>query len=233
MVHSPTEVSGAGSMKQLNPPYSARIDDAAFPPPEGFSMEHQPAMSTAVHGEQQPSSPSAAPPPAPAPRLAADSHDVIEVRGARENNLADISLDIPKRRLTVFTGVSGSGQVLAGLRHHRRRVAAPDQRDLHRVHPVVHAQSRAGPTSTSLRNLSAAIIVDQERMGANSRSTVGTATDAHTMLRIIFSRLGQPARRHLRRVQLQPAEGMCPECEGLGHVSDDRRRRAGRPSNCR
>src|ERR1041385_5653669 len=121
----------------------------------------------------------------------ADSHDVIEVRGARENNLADVSLDIPKRRLTVFTGVSGSGKssLVFGT------IAAESQRLINETYTAFiqsFMPSLGRPDVDSLRNLSAAIIVDQERMGANSRSTVGTATDAHTMLRILFSRLGKP-----------------------------------------
>ncbi len=182
-------------------------------------MEHQPAMSPAVHREQQPSSPSAAPPPAPAPRLAADSHDVIEVRGARENNLADISLDIPKRRLTVFTGVSGSGKssLVFGT------IAAESQRLINETYTAFiqsFMPNLGRPDVEVLRNLSAAIIVDQERMGANSRSTVGTATDAHTMLRIIFSRLGQPYVGTSGAFSFNLPQGMCPACEGLGHVSD-------------
>jgi excinuclease UvrABC ATPase subunit len=125
-------------------------------------------------------------------RAAADSHDLIQVRGARENNLADISLDIPKRRLTVFTGVSGSGKssLVFGT------IAAESQRLINETYTAFlqsFMPSLARPDVDALRNLSASIIVDQERMGANARSTVGTATDAYTMLRIIFSRLGRPA----------------------------------------
>jgi excinuclease UvrABC ATPase subunit len=121
----------------------------------------------------------------------ADSHDVIQVRGARENNLADVSLDVPKRRLTVFTGVSGSGKssLVFGT------IAAESQRMINETYTAFlqsFMPSIGRPDVDALHNLSAAIIVDQERMGANSRSTVGTATDAHTMLRIVFSRLGEP-----------------------------------------
>jgi excinuclease UvrABC ATPase subunit len=120
-------------------------------------------------------------------RFAADSHDRIEVRGARENNLADISLDIPKRRLTVFTGVSGSGKssLVFGT------IAAESQRLINETYTAFiqsFMPALGRPDVDALRNLSAAIIVDQERMGANSRSTVGTATDANAMLRIVFSR---------------------------------------------
>ncbi|UKY48480.1 ATP-binding cassette domain-containing protein [Streptomyces inhibens] len=149
---------------------------------------------------------------------AADSHDMIEVRGARENNLADISLDIPKRRLTVFTGVSGSGKssLVFGT------IAAESQRLINETYTAFvqsFMPSRGRPDVDALRNLSAAIVVDQERMGANSRSTVGTATDAHTMLRIIFSRLGTPHAGTSTAFSFNSAEGMCQTCEGLGRVS--------------
>ncbi|WP_436764002.1 ATP-binding cassette domain-containing protein [Streptosporangium sp. V21-05] len=152
-------------------------------------------------------------------RAAADSHDVIEVRGARENNLADISLDIPKRRLTVFTGVSGSGKssLVFGT------IAAESQRLINETYTAFiqsFMQSQGRPDVDALRNLSAAIVVDQERMGANSRSTVGTATDAQTMLRIVFSRIGTPHVGTSSAFSFNSAEGMCPECEGLGRVSD-------------
>ncbi|NGO68091.1 ATP-binding cassette domain-containing protein [Streptomyces boncukensis] len=148
----------------------------------------------------------------------ADAHNAIEVRGARENNLADVSLDIPKRRLTVFTGVSGSGKssLVFGT------IAAESQRLINEtytafVQSFMPSQSR--PDTDALRNLSAAIVVDQERMGANSRSTVGTATDAYTMLRIVFSRLGTPHIGTSSAFSFNSAEGMCPECEGLGQVT--------------
>ncbi|PRY40614.1 ATP-binding cassette domain-containing protein [Umezawaea tangerina] len=152
------------------------------------------------------------------PRSAADSHDVIEVRGARENNLADISLDIPKRRLTVFTGVSGSGKssLVFGT------IAAESQRLINETYTAFiqsFMPSQGRPDVDALRNLSAAIIVDQERMGANSRSTVGTATDAQTMLRIVFSRVGVPHVGTSTAFGFNSPEGMCPVCEGLGRVS--------------
>ena len=176
-------------------------------------------------------------------RDAADSHDLIQVRGARANNLADVSLDIPKRRLTVFTGVSGSGKssLVFGT------IAAESQRLINETYTAFiqsFMPSLARPDVDALRNLSASIIVDQERMGANARSTVGTATDAYTMLRIIFSRLGRPyvgpssafsfnmpAGRMRGEAELERGDGapisreitlsggMCPECEGLGRVS--------------
>ncbi|GGS48000.1 MULTISPECIES: ATP-binding cassette domain-containing protein [Actinokineospora] len=151
--------------------------------------------------------------------VTADSHDVIEVRGARENNLTGVDVDIPKRRLTVFTGVSGSGKssLVFGT------IAAESQRMINETYTAFlqsFMPTIGRPDVDSLRNLSAAIVVDQERMGANARSTVGTATDAHTMLRIVFSRLGQPHVGTSGAFSFNLAEGMCLACEGLGKVSD-------------
>ncbi|MFC6089715.1 ATP-binding cassette domain-containing protein [Saccharothrix lopnurensis] len=148
----------------------------------------------------------------------ADSHDVIQVRGARENNLKNISVDIPKRRLTVFTGVSGSGKssLVFGT------IAAESQRLINETYTAFiqsFMPNLGRPDVDHLRNLSAAIIVDQERMGANSRSTVGTATDAHTLLRILFSRLGQPHVGTSGAFSFNLPEGMCPRCEGLGRTT--------------
>ncbi|QDQ15752.1 ATP-binding cassette domain-containing protein [Streptomyces spectabilis] len=148
----------------------------------------------------------------------ADSHSVIQVRGARENNLQDVSLDLPKRRLTVFTGVSGSGKssLVFGT------IAAESQRLINETYAAFiqsFMPSVGRPDVDELRNLSAAIVVDQERMGANSRSTVGTATDAYTMLRIIFSRLGRPGIGTAGAFSFNAPEGMCPDCEGTGEVS--------------
>src|SRR5436305_8093479 len=122
---------------------------------------------------------------------AADSHDLIRVHGARVNNLKDVSLEIPKRRLTVFTGVSGSGKssLVFGT------IAAESQRMINETYSSFvqgFMPSMARPDVDVLEGLTTAILVDQDRMGANSRSTVGTATDANAMLRILFSRLGQP-----------------------------------------
>ncbi|MEU9252044.1 excinuclease ABC subunit UvrA [Streptomyces sp. NPDC048270] len=151
--------------------------------------------------------------------IAADSHQVIRVRGARENNLADISLDIPKRRLTVFTGVSGSGKssLVFGT------IAAESQRMINETYTAFiqsFMPSLGRPDVDGLHNLSAAIVVDQERMGANSRSTVGTATDAYTMLRIVFSRLGAPHIGTSTAFSFNTPDGMCQRCEGIGQVSD-------------
>ncbi|MFC0113612.1 ATP-binding cassette domain-containing protein [Kibdelosporangium aridum] len=148
----------------------------------------------------------------------ADSHGLIQVRGARENNLRDVSVDIPKRRLSVFTGVSGSGKssLVFGT------IAAESQRLINETYTAFiqsFMPSLGRPDVDALRNLSAAIVVDQERMGANSRSTVGTATDAYTMLRIVFSRLGDPYVGTSSAFSFNLPDGMCPECEGMGRVS--------------
>src|SRR5881296_182952 len=126
----------------------------------------------------------------PAPHVA-DSHDVIRVHGARVNNLKDLSVDIPKRRLTVFTGVSGSGKssLVFGT------IAAESQRLINETYSAFvqgFMPTLARPDVDVLDGLTTAIIVDQSRMGGDPRSTVGTATDANAMLRILFSRLGQP-----------------------------------------
>ncbi|WP_019548366.1 ATP-binding cassette domain-containing protein [Streptomyces sulphureus] len=158
--------------------------------------------------------------PFPTPEATqADSHSVIEVRGARENNLAGISLDIPKRRLTVFTGVSGSGKssLVFGT------IAAESRRLINETYTAFlqsFMPSTGRPDVDVLNNLSAAIIVDQERMGANSRSTVGTFTDAYTMLRIVFSRLSTPYVGTSSAFSFNAAEGMCARCEGMGEISD-------------
>ena len=122
---------------------------------------------------------------------AADSHDLIRVHGARVNNLRDVTVEIPKRRLTVFTGVSGSGKssLVFGT------IAAESQRLINETYSAFvqgFMPTLARPDVDVLDGLTTAIIVDQERMGANPRSTVGTVTDANAMLRILFSRLGQP-----------------------------------------
>ncbi|WP_372594258.1 ATP-binding cassette domain-containing protein [Actinotalea sp.] len=179
------------------------------------------------------------------PSHAADSHDLIRVQGARENNLKGISLEIPKRRLTVFTGVSGSGKssLVFGT------IAAESQRMINETYSSFvqgFMPTLARPEVDVLEGLTTAILVDQERMGANVRSTVGTATDANAMLRILFSRLGQPhvgspqaysfnvpsatgvGQMKVDRGAATTAEkrtfsvtgGMCPRCEGMGSVSD-------------
>jgi excinuclease UvrABC ATPase subunit len=149
----------------------------------------------------------------------ADSHGLIRVVGARENNLKNVSVDIPKRRLTVFTGVSGSGKssLVFGT------IANESQRLINETYPTFVQQfmeQLSRPEVDALENVSASIVVDQERMGANSRSTVGTATDAQAMLRILFSRLGQPSAGASFHYSFNLPQGWCPRCEGLGEVSD-------------
>ena len=178
-------------------------------------------------------------------RMLADSHGAIEVRGARENNLKDISVDIPKRRLTVFTGVSGSGKSSLVF----ETIAAESQRLINETYTAFlqsFMPSIGRPDVDSLQNLTAAIIVDQERLGANPRSTVGTVTDAYTLLRILYSRIGEPhigppdafsfnvptvkasgaitverkAGAKAEKVTFTRLGGMCPRCEGMGVVND-------------
>src|SRR5688572_20393806 len=139
----------------------------------------------------------------------------IQVRGARENNLRDISLDIPKRQLTVFTGVSGSGKSSLVF----DTIAAESRRLINETYTAFLQSLMPGfarPDVDELHNVTAAIIVDQERMGGNARSTVGTATDAFTLLRIVFSRLGQPSAGTSSAYSFNNAQGMCMQCEGLG-----------------
>ncbi|HLL08436.1 MAG TPA: excinuclease ABC subunit UvrA, partial [Nocardioidaceae bacterium] len=149
----------------------------------------------------------------------ADSHDLIRVHGARVNNLKDVSVEIPKRRLTVFTGVSGSGKssLVFGT------IAAESQRLINETYSAFvqgFMPTLARPEVDLLEGLTTAIIVDQERMGANSRSTVGTATDANAMLRIVFSRLGEPSAGPSFHYSFNLPAGACPRCEGMGSVTD-------------
>jgi excinuclease UvrABC ATPase subunit len=149
----------------------------------------------------------------------ADSHDLIRVHGARENNLKDVSVEIPKRRLTVFTGVSGSGKssLVFGT------IAAESQRLINETYSAFvqgFMPTLARPEVDLLEGLTTAIIVDQERMGADARSTVGTATDANAMLRIVFSRLGEPSAGPSFHYSFNLPAGACPRCEGMGSVTD-------------
>src|SRR5689334_24738902 len=174
----------------------------------------------------------------------ADRHDVIRVQGARENNLKDVSVAIPKRRLTVFTGVSGSGKSSLVF----ATIAAESQRLINETYSAFlqgMMPSLGRPEVDVLEGLTTAITVDQERMGANARSTVGTATDANAMLRVLWSRLGKPhigssnafsfnipsvraagsitvekGAGKTEKVVFTRAGGMCPRCEGMGQVSD-------------
>ncbi len=180
----------------------------------------------------------------PAPH-AADSHDLIRVHGARVNNLKDVSIEIPKRRLTVFTGVSGSGKSSLVF----STIAAESQRMINETYSAFvqgFMPTLARPEVDVLDGLTTAIIVDQQRMGSDPRSTVGTATDANAMLRILFSRVGKPhigspqafsfnvasisgagavtveraGRTVKERREFSITGGMCPRCEGRGAVSD-------------
>ena len=142
----------------------------------------------------------------------------IIIRGARENNLKNVSLDIPKRKITVFTGVSGSGKssLVFGT------IAAESQRLINETYPsfVQQFMPRYGqPDADQLENISAAIIVDQQRLGGNSRSTVATVTDAAQMLRVLFSRLAEPKLGPPSLYSYNDPRGMCPDCEGIGQVA--------------
>ena len=142
----------------------------------------------------------------------------IIIRGARENNLKNVSLDIPKRQITVFTGVSGSGKssLVFGT------IAAESQRLINETYPAFVQQfmPRYGqPDADQLENISAAIIVDQQRLGGNSRSTVATVTDAAQMLRVLFSRLAEPKLGPPSLYSYNDPRGMCPDCEGIGQVA--------------
>jgi excinuclease UvrABC ATPase subunit len=149
----------------------------------------------------------------------ADSHDLIRVQGARENNLMNVSVEIPKRRLTVFTGVSGSGKSSLVF----DTIAAESRRLINETYSTFiqnFMPSLARPDVDRLEGLTPAIIVNQERMGANARSTVGTATDTHAMLRVLFSRLGVPSAGSSLHYSFNMPTGWCPRCEGSGEVSD-------------
>ncbi|AKG45263.1 daunorubicin resistance protein DrrC [Streptomyces xiamenensis] len=178
-----------------------------------------------------------------APHIA-DLHGLIRVHGARENNLRDVSVEIPKRRLTVFTGVSGSGKSSLVF----DTIAAESQRLINETYSAFvqgFMPAQARPEVDVLEGLTTAIIVDQQRMGADPRSTVGTATDANAMLRVLFSRLGQPhigppgayafnvpsvrasgaitverGAKKAVKATFTRTGGMCPRCEGRGTVSD-------------
>ena len=146
---------------------------------------------------------------------AADTHDMIRVRQARENNLQGVDADIPKRRITAFTGVSGSGKssLVFGT------IAAESQRLINETYTAfiqTFMPSMPRPDVEVLQNLTAAIVVDQERMGANSRSTVGTATDAYSLLRVLYSRYSTPSAGGAGAYSFNLGEGACSACEGFG-----------------
>src|SRR5690348_5224417 len=176
---------------------------------------------------------------------AADSHEVIRVHGARENNLKDVNVELPKRRLTVFTGVSGSGKSSLVF----STIAAESQRLINETYSAFvqgFMPTLSRPDVDVLEGLTTAIIVDQSRMGGDPRSTVGTATDASAMLRILFSRLGHPHigppsafsfnvasvsargaitidrgpnKTKTERATFERLGGMCTRCEGMGAVT--------------
>ncbi|MEV4539921.1 excinuclease ABC subunit UvrA [Asanoa sp. NPDC049518] len=144
--------------------------------------------------------------------------DHIEIIGARENNLKDVTVQIPKGRITVFTGVSGSGKSSLVF----DTVAAEAQRQLNETFTAFARNflpSYGHPDVDSIANLSAAIIVDQKRLGGSSRSTVGTITDINPLVRLLFSRVGQPRIGSSTAFSFNDPQGMCPECEGLGRVT--------------
>ena len=148
----------------------------------------------------------------------ADQHDIIKVRGARVNNLKNVEVNIPKRRLTVFTGVSGSGKSSLAF----GTIASESRRLIDETYSAFiqgFMPSLPRPDVDVLENLSPAIIIDQERMGASSRSTVGTATDANSMLRLVFSRLSTPYVGPSGCFSFNLPEGMCESCEGTGEVA--------------
>ncbi len=150
--------------------------------------------------------------------MASSDYGSIVIRGARENNLKNVSLDIPKRRITVFTGVSGSGKSSLVF----STIAAESQRLINETYPAFVQQfmPRYGqPDADALENISAAIIVDQQRLGGNIRSTVATVTDTAQMLRVLFARLGEPRLPASGYYSYNDPRGMCPECEGVGEVS--------------
>ena len=143
--------------------------------------------------------------------------NMIHIRGARANNLQNIDLDIPKHSITVFTGVSGSGKsslVFDTIGAEARRQLS----DMFSAFARMRMPSGAAPDVDSIRNLSAAVVVDQKRLGGHSRSTVGTVTDIYAVLRLLFSRVGQPNVGYSNAFSFNHPKGMCPECGGVGHI---------------
>lgn len=228
-IHAPTQEdltlpSGLVGSSQATPTESAKAAHST----DGDTMSMAPRTDTQ----------------SPAPHVA-DSHDLIRVHGARENNLKDVSIEIPKRRLTVFTGVSGSGKSSLVF----NTIAAESQRLINETYSAFvqgFMPTLARPEVDVLDGLTTVITVDQQRLGADPRSTVGTATDANAMLRILFSRLGKPhigspkafsfnvasisgagavtmqrgGQTVKERRSFSITGGMCPRCEGRGSVSD-------------
>src|SRR5688572_17351440 len=152
------------------------------------------------------------------------SQEYIHIKGARENNLKNVTLSIPKRQITIFTGVSGSGKSSIVF----DTIATEAQRQLYENFSLFirsFLPRYPQPEADAIENLSMAVIVDQKRLGGGSHSTVGTITDIFTALRLLFSRLGQPHAGYANAFSLNLPQGMCPECNGLGKklgvVSDD------------
>jgi len=145
--------------------------------------------------------------------------DLIRIRGARENNLKNISIEIPKNQITVFTGVSGSGKSSLVF----ETIGAEAQRQFNETYDS-YLRTRmphyGHPEVDSIQNLNVAIIINQKRLGGNARSTVGTITDIYTLLRLLFSRIGEPFVGYSMVFSFNNPKGMCPVCEGLGTVTD-------------
>src|SRR5437773_2351484 len=143
------------------------------------------------------------------------SQEYITIRSARENNLKNVSLRIPKRKITVFTGVSGSGKssiVFDTIASEARRQLFETFSTFIRNFLPRYAQ----PEADAIENLSMAIVVDQKRLGGGSHSTVGTITDIYSVLRLLFSRFGKPFAGYSNVFSFNDPQGMCPECSGLG-----------------
>src|SRR5687767_1748040 len=141
--------------------------------------------------------------------------EFIDIRGARENNLKDVSLRIPKRKITIFTGVSGSGKSSVVF----DTIATEAQRQLYENFSMFirsFLPRYPQPDADAIEHLSMAVIVDQKRLGGGSHSTVGTVTDIYTALRLLFSRVGRPHVGYANAFSFNDAQGMCPECNGIG-----------------
>src|SRR5687768_5331193 len=142
-------------------------------------------------------------------------NEFIEIRHARENNLKDVSLRIPKRTITIFTGVSGSGKSSIVF----DTIATEAQRQLYENFSLFirsFLPRYPQPDADAIENLNMAVIVDQKRLGGGSHSTVGTATDINPLLRLLFSRVGQPYVGYSNQFSFNDPQGMCPECNGIG-----------------
>lgn len=195
--------------------------DASTPNP-GVEASAAPTRHTGEPGVPNRTESSMTPARAKEPTLhPADTHDVIRVRGARENNLRDVDLELPKRRLTAFTGISGSGKSSLVF----ATIAAESQRMINETYSTFvqgFMPTLARPDVDVLEGLTTAIIIDQERMGANPRSTVRTATDANAMLRILFSRVGKPYVGSAQAFSFNVAS-----ISGPGQVGEGRREHVG------